>query len=33
MNKIVEYYFDDPDTPIYVENLKESDSENRNINV
>ena len=33
MNKIVEYYFDDPETPIYVENLKESDSENRTINV
>ena len=33
MNKIVEYYFDDPDTPIYVENLKENDSENRTINV
>jgi hypothetical protein len=33
MNKIVEYYFDDPDTPIYVENLKENDSENRTVNV
>jgi len=33
MDKIVEYYFDDPITPIYVENLKEKDSENRTINV
>ena len=33
MNKIVEYYFDDPTEPIYVENLKENDSENRTINV
>ena len=33
MNKIVEYYFDDPDTPIYVENLRENDSENRTVNV
>jgi hypothetical protein len=33
MNKIVEYYFDDPSEPIYVENLRENDSENRTVNV
>jgi len=33
MNKIVEYYFDDPTTPIYTENLKENDTENRTVNV
>ena len=33
MNKIVEYYFDDPNEPIYVENLRENDSENRTVNV
>lgn len=33
MDKIVEYYFDDPTTPIYTEKLKESDSENRTVSL
>ena len=33
MNKIVEYYFDDPDTPIYVENLNEDDLDNRSLSL
>ena len=33
MDKIVEYYFDDPTTPIVVENLRENDSENRTVSL
>ena len=33
MSKIVEYYFDNPDVPIYTENLRETDTENRSVNV
>ena len=33
MNKIVEYYFDDEDTPFFVENLTPSDSISRSVNV
>jgi hypothetical protein len=33
MNKIVEYYFDDMDTPFYTELLTSSDAENRIVNV
>ena len=33
MDKIVEYYFDDPTTPIVIEKLKENDSENRTVSL
>jgi len=33
MDKIVEYYFDDPTTPIYTERLRENDSENRTVSL
>ena len=33
MNKIVEYYFDDEETPFFVENLTPSDSISRSVNV
>lgn len=33
MDKIVEYYFDDPTTPIYIEKLRENDSENRTVSL